>query len=214
MSKKDAYQNSDEDFILAVNSSKNIREVLLKCNLIASGSNYNTFKIRCAKLCLNIDHFKSDKDIRINISDIDIINACKNNFSRMSALRTLGLNENTNSNNYWINRKICDLNIDKSHWTGMGHLKNKENFWSKKSNEDYFVKGVNKRGNNIKVKLIKEKLLDYKCYRCGINSWNNESLSLHLEHINGDHFDNRLENLTLLCPNCHSQTKTYCRKKK
>jgi Zn finger protein HypA/HybF involved in hydrogenase expression len=60
---------------------------------------------------------------------------------------------------------------------------------------------------------IKEGLLIYKCYKCGIDSWNDEPINLQLEHINGNHFDNRLENLTLLCPNCHSQTKTFCRKK-
>jgi hypothetical protein len=57
MSDKNAYQNTDEEFTNIVASSKNIREALLKLNLVACGSNYNTFKIRCEKLNLNIDHF-------------------------------------------------------------------------------------------------------------------------------------------------------------
>jgi len=49
------------------------------------------------------------------------------------------------------------------------------------------------------------------CAICGITDWLGQSLSLHLDHINGINNDNRLENLRLLCPNCHSQTDTYCR---
>lgn len=49
-----------------------------------------------------------------------------------------------------------------------------------------------------------------QCAECGIgNFWNGKKLTLQLEHINGIHNDNRLENLSILCPNCHSQTKTY-----
>lgn len=53
----------------------------------------------------------------------------------------------------------------------------------------------------------------YQCQGCGISKWNGEHLTLELEHINGNKRDNRLENLKLLCPNCHSQTKTWRRKK-
>jgi hypothetical protein len=50
----------------------------------------------------------------------------------MSTLKTLGLKSNINSNNHWIDNKIKILEIDITHWTGKGHLKNKENIWSKK----------------------------------------------------------------------------------
>ncbi|TME94715.1 MAG: HNH endonuclease [Chloroflexi bacterium] len=51
------------------------------------------------------------------------------------------------------------------------------------------------------------------CAFCGINKWRGESLSLELDHINGDALDYRFENLRLLCPNCHSQTETYSGRK-
>lgn len=53
----------------------------------------------------------------------------------------------------------------------------------------------------------------YECESCRISEWNGEHLTLELEHINGNRRDNRIENLSLLCPNCHSQTKTWRRKK-
>ena len=54
---------------------------------------------------------------------------------------------------------------------------------------------------------------EYKCNHCGISEWNGKHLSLELEHINGNNRDNRLENIELLCPNCHSQTVTWRRRK-
>jgi len=67
----------------------------------------------------------------------------------------------------------------------------------------------------LKERLIKGGILENRCYKkgCGISEWNGEVISLQLEHNNGINNDNRIENLELLCPNCHSQTKTYAGKK-
>ena len=67
---------------------------------------------------------------------------------------------------------------------------------------------------SLKKRLISEGILEYKCHICSISDWLNTTLVLHLDHINGVNNDNRLENLRLLCPNCHSQTNTYTGKNK
>ena len=46
---------------------------------------------------------------------------------------------------------------------------------------------------------------------CGINEWNGKPLKLHLDHIDGNRKNSKRKNLRFLCPNCHSQTKTYCK---
>ncbi len=71
---------------------------------------------------------------------------------------------------------------------------------------------VNSPINNgqIKFRILDAGLLNYKCVKCGqIPEWNNKPLTLQLDHINGNRNDNRLENLRILCPNCHSQTDTF-----
>jgi hypothetical protein len=68
--------------------------------------------------------------------------------------------------------------------------------------------------NNIKNRLIAAGIKQPRCERCGIARWHKRSLSLCLHHINGDRHDNRLENLQLLCPNCHSQTPNFGSKNK
>ena len=56
-------------------------------------------------------------------------------------------------------------------------------------------------------------LLPYSCLWCGLeDSWNGKTISLQLDHIDGDPLNNKLENLRWLCPNCHSQTETFCGK--
>jgi hypothetical protein len=67
----------------------------------------------------------------------------------------------------------------------------------------------------LKTRLLKLGLLENKCYECGIGpEWNGKPLSLQLDHINGASDDNRLENLRMLCPNCHTQTETFGSKRR
>ena len=81
--------------------------------------------------------------------------------------------------------------------------------------KDILVENSSYNRSHLKARLIKEGLLEEKCYKCGLGSeWQGEQLTLQLDHKNGINNDNRLENLWLLCPNCHSQTPTFNGKNK
>lgn len=62
--------------------------------------------------------------------------------------------------------------------------------------------------------MLNHKLKQYKCEICGISEWLGNPITLQLHHINGNPLDDRLENLQILCPNCHSQTDSYYKRQK
>ncbi len=64
----------------------------------------------------------------------------------------------------------------------------------------------------LKKRLKNELGWEHKCSECKNTVWNDQPIPIEIDHINGDHFDNRLENLRFLCPNCHAQTDTYAGK--
>ncbi len=74
---------------------------------------------------------------------------------------------------------------------------------------DVLASGRHRSRQHVKVRLFEAGLKDRRCERCGLSEWRERPISLELHHVNGNGFDNRLENLELLCPNCHSQTDTW-----
>ncbi len=114
-----------------------------------------------------------------------------------------------------LKNRIKEENIDISH-IKLGRGSNAgRRFKPKKSLEEMFCVNSTTKRSVLKHKLIKHQILEYKCYgyNCKVKDrWNNKPITLHLEHINGISNDNRIENLTFLCPNCHSQTDTYAGK--
>lgn len=110
--------------------------------------------------------------------------------------------------------KKYKLNID--HFLGQSHLKNKiNNIKTTIPLDSILIENSSYAGiAQLKQRLLKSNLLIYECYNCSISSWDNKPLSLQLDHINGVHNDHRIENLRLLCPNCHSQTLTFCGRNK
>lgn len=116
--------------------------------------------------------------------------------------------------NYQVaNNYIKKLGLDISHFTGLAHAKGKKFPEKARPIEDYLSNKHSIQSHQLRKKLLNAGLFEHKCYCCGNIEWNQKPIPLELEHINGDHRDNNLNNLTLLCPNCHAQTETYRGKK-
>lgn len=79
--------------------------------------------------------------------------------------------------------------------------------------EEFFVSNKMRAGHNLRFRMI-EIGVSYICTECGLlPEWNGKPLTLQVDHIDGDRFNNVLENLRFLCPNCHAQTETWGRTK-
>jgi hypothetical protein len=75
--------------------------------------------------------------------------------------------------------------------------------------EELLVAGIRRGRYNLKLRLLRAGVKENCCEACGLVEWRGRPLTMALHHINGDRHDNRLENLALLCPNCHSQTANF-----
>ena len=112
-----------------------------------------------------------------------------------------------------LKKALMDNKISVSHFTGKLWAKGKTALDDPrigKPSEEIFCVGSSCGRSYVKKLIIEKTLKEYKCSLCGLVKWKDKEINLHLDHINGKNNDNRLENLRFLCPNCHSQTPTYC----
>jgi len=144
----------------------------------------------------------------------DIKNIIKTSKTVREALSKL--NKNDASQNYkWFNKYVKENNIDTSHFLSKSEfvkLMRKEDKLKKLNNDFVFSEHTKVARSAVKSRIISENLIPYECNFCkNKGEWRNTKISLVLDHINGINYDNRLENLRFLCPNCNSTLETHCR---
>jgi len=143
-------------------------------------------------------------------SEDDFVFAVQNSQSWAGVLKKIGLKP-AGGNYQLAKRRAESLSLNTSHFTGKGHLKGKTHDWAPKQPLDEILvkNSTYTNSDRLRQRLIKEGILDGKCDECGLSEWRGCRLSVELDHKNGDRRDNRIENLQILCPNCHSLTPTW-----
>lgn len=147
-----------------------------------------------------------------NWKELNISTAVANSKSYSETLRYLDIRVNS-GNIQHLKCWIVKLNIDTSHFNPFG-FGNGGNVSNKFELSEILINGSNYIPSRLKRRLVSAGILEYKCSECGMHEWRGKPISLQLDHINGNRQDNRIENIRILCPNCHSQTDTFCIKNK
>lgn len=143
-------------------------------------------------------------------TDDELKNAIKESFSIAETCRKLDLVPN-GGNYKSLYAKIKELNISTNHFTGQGWNVGLKFKPKKAINLDEILIIDSKYSNNtlIKKRLFENGIKEKKCEICGGDSWNGINIPLELHHINGNNTDHRIENLQILCRNCHGQTDNF-----
>ena len=114
-----------------------------------------------------------------------------------------------------IHNAIEKYKIDTRHFTGQGwNINLKFKPFEGKKIEEILVENSTYQSYKLKKRLIAEGIKKSVCESCGQSEWLEQPIPLELHHINGNNSNNRLENLRLLCPNCHALTDSYRGKNK
>jgi hypothetical protein len=134
----------------------------------------------------------------------------KESYSLAGVLRLLDL-QPEGGNYRTLKRFIKSNNIDISHFKGMGWNSGdtKKTCNPAKPLSELLNKDTPYASDRLKKRLIAEGLKTHRCESCNMTEWLGNPIPIELDHIDGDHDNNELSNLRILCPNCHALTSTY-----
>ena len=131
----------------------------------------------------------------------EILQWVSENRSKAYMARELGCNPKT------INTLLEKLGITyNGNQSGKGFPKNDTKYMPVM---DYLQESDDIQSDKVRKKLLKEGYKEYRCECCGLDTWMNAPIPLELHHIDGNRYNNNLDNFQLLCPNCHAQTDTW-----
>lgn len=184
-------------------------EILRKVGLVPRGGNYETVRRRIVDLGLPLPKVVHERGRPLqHCSDAEIAAAVQRSVSVAGVMRELGVRPGANQGR--LTSRISGLGLETSHMLGAG--------WRRGSRTparpavplaSILVAGRPYQSNRLKLRLVEAGLKDLRCESCGGETWLGGPMPLELDHVNGRRDDNRLENLRILCPNCHARTDTY-----
>jgi hypothetical protein len=130
-----------------------------------------------------------------------------------ATLRKLGVADNSRGR-AWLREQVAAAGIDDSHFLGQAHQRGRPGPKRVRPAAEVLVKREDgsRTGTFLLRRAMAQMGVAELCAQCGTGPvWRGKPMTLEVDHVNGDRNDDRLENLRLLCPNCHAVTGTWCR---
>jgi hypothetical protein len=204
-----ARQWTDDQLRDAVAASTNMRQVHLALGIVPGG--YRVLLAHIQRLALDVSRLDltprprrrggwTDEELAAVVARVETVS---------DVLRELGYQPSGGMHRY-VRQYIAHLGLDTSHLTGRASNRGKNRGCRARPLEELLIRGSVITSGKLRPRLIKAGLKTARCEMCGLTDWRGKPIPLQLDHISGDHTDNRLENLRILCGNCHSQTDTWC----
>jgi HNH endonuclease len=210
---------TDAELIAAVAGASCFKQVCDALGLWAGGGTYRTLERHMARLGIDSSHLARRQGPRTAArrrrwTDDELTAAVRASESWAEVARRLGYAINGGIHRF-LRGHVVRLGLDTSHFTGQAWARG-ASFPGRRARplSEILVERSTAASAGLRRRLIAEGLKPAHCELCGITEWRGQPLQLELDHVNGDHTDHRLENLRVLCPNCHSATETFCRRKR
>lgn len=202
---------TDRELKEALAASATLGEVVRRLGL-KSGS-YATVRKHVDRLGLDAGHIAALRGSGTRRprawTDDDLAAAVASSRSLAEVMRRLGYRPSGGIHR-WLSAHIRDLGISTSHFDAQAWRRGRAGLPKPLPMKAVLVQGSTYKTSLLRRRLIAEGLKEPRCEQCGLSKWRGEALPLMLDHINGDPTDHRLENLRILCPNCHALTPTWC----
>lgn len=139
-----------------------------------------------------------------NFTPEELEQIVKESYSYREVLKKLGYATGGGNNNKTLKNRLEKYNISTEHFHTIKSVE--------RNVDNVFCENSTASQATLRRWFVKGDYIPYSCSICGISEWQGKKLALQLDHINGNNRDDRIENLRWLCPNCHSQTETFCGK--
>lgn len=213
-------QFTRESLAAAAPHCETVREVMDYIGVQPYDSAYSHIRHKMRKFEIDTSHFKrpytrSSTEKNREPKKDDLTRAVAMSRSFAETIRNIDLPVTTTSRRM-VRSKIAYYGIDTSHFTGQAHNRGRTS--SKRAAPSDVLTTRPETSSRVNPTRLRRALAEngrpYHCVKCEIDgTWQGQKITLHVDHIDGNWRNCRPENLRFLCPNCHSQTETFCRKK-